>query len=384
MIAQAIADGILTGAIIALGAIGVTFTLGIMRFANFAHSELLTWGAYIALVFVAFAGPGAPTGPLSFGWQLIAAAVVAAVLTGLAAWAVDVLVFRRLAAPGRAAAHDGLRRVRRRARHAPPRRARLGARVALLHARAADGGRGAAGRAHAARPDLHRRPGPGRHGRRCTRSSPGAGPAWRCGRWRRARRSPRCAASRSRRWSGSRGSSRGALAAFAGVFTGLTPQLHPEIGFNLLLVPVRGGDPRRHRQPRRGRGRRLRGGPRREPVAARDQPGLQGRHAVPAAAARSCSCARRASSATASVNAVLPGLLRVRRAGPRRAHARAEPAVGLHRSCSTRGSRGSTRSAPTPTRSSPRRRRPQYVGNFGLPWPWGCWPRWPRRRSRAG
>jgi branched-chain amino acid transport system permease protein len=27
----------------------------------------------------------------------------------------------------------------------------------------------------------------------------------------------------------------GALAAFAGVFTGLTPQLHPEIGFNLLL-----------------------------------------------------------------------------------------------------------------------------------------------------
>jgi branched-chain amino acid transport system permease protein len=93
---QALADGILTGAVIALGAIGVTFTLGIMRFANFAHSELLTWGAYIALVVVAFAGPGAPTGPLSFGWQLVAAALVAAVLTGLAAWGVDALVFRRL------------------------------------------------------------------------------------------------------------------------------------------------------------------------------------------------------------------------------------------------------------------------------------------------
>ena len=89
MISQALADGILTGAIIALGAIGVTFTLGIMRFANFAHSELLTWGAYIAFVVVAFAGPGTPTGPLSFGWQLLAAALVAAVLTGLAAWAVD-------------------------------------------------------------------------------------------------------------------------------------------------------------------------------------------------------------------------------------------------------------------------------------------------------
>ena len=46
MIGQALADGILTGAIIALGAIGVSFTLQIMRFANFAHSELLTWGAY--------------------------------------------------------------------------------------------------------------------------------------------------------------------------------------------------------------------------------------------------------------------------------------------------------------------------------------------------
>src|SRR5262245_26015528 len=96
MIGQAIADGILTGAIIALGAIGVSFTLQIMRFANFAHSELLTWGAYLALVFVAFAGPGTPTGPLSFGWQLIAAALFAAATTGLVAWAVDSLVFRNL------------------------------------------------------------------------------------------------------------------------------------------------------------------------------------------------------------------------------------------------------------------------------------------------
>ncbi len=45
MLGQAIADGILTGAIIALGAIGVSFGLQILRFANFAHSELLTWAA---------------------------------------------------------------------------------------------------------------------------------------------------------------------------------------------------------------------------------------------------------------------------------------------------------------------------------------------------
>jgi branched-chain amino acid transport system permease protein len=100
MIGQAIADGILTGAIIALGAIGVSFTLQIMRFANFAHSELLTWGAYLAFIFVAFAGPGTPTGPLSFGWQLLAAACVAALLTGVLAWLVDVLVFGRLRRQG--------------------------------------------------------------------------------------------------------------------------------------------------------------------------------------------------------------------------------------------------------------------------------------------
>jgi len=96
MLGQAIADGILTGAIIALGAIGVSFGLQILRFANFAHSELLTWGGYLAFVVVAFIGPGTPTGPLSFGWQLIAAMLVAAVLTGGLAWLVDLLVFRRL------------------------------------------------------------------------------------------------------------------------------------------------------------------------------------------------------------------------------------------------------------------------------------------------
>ncbi len=100
MLGQTIADGILTGAIIALGAIGVSFGLQILRFANFAHSELLTWGGYLALVFVAFFGAGTPTGPLSFGWQLMAAMVVAGLLTGVMAWLVDLLIFRHLRASG--------------------------------------------------------------------------------------------------------------------------------------------------------------------------------------------------------------------------------------------------------------------------------------------
>src|SRR5262245_37375975 len=100
MLAQSIADGILTGAIVALGAIGVSLALQILRFANFAHAELMTWGAYFALAFVSFAGAGASIGPLSFGWQLIAALVLSAALTGVLAWVVDLLIFRRLRVAG--------------------------------------------------------------------------------------------------------------------------------------------------------------------------------------------------------------------------------------------------------------------------------------------
>ena len=235
MIAQALADGLLTGAIIALGAIGVSFTLQIMRFANFAHSELLTWGAYIALVFVSFAGPGTPTGPLSFGWQLLAAAAAAAVLTGLLAWLVDRLVFRRLrwqcahpltmvfAAFGAALVmrhvvvlfwgHESYfytRELQMALELLPGVRVLPDqifilllaiAIVAALHAFLTYSRTGMAMRAMAESPAL----------------------AQTCGievdaviRW---------------TWILS-----GALAALAGVFAGLTPQIHPEIGFNLLLA----------------------------------------------------------------------------------------------------------------------------------------------------
>jgi len=231
---QALADGILTGAIIALGAIGVTFTLEIMRFANFAHSELLTWGAYIALIIVTFAGPGTPTGPLSFGWQLLAAALIAAVLTGLAAWAVDTLVFRRLrrrgalpltmvfAAFGAALVmrhlivlvfgHESRYYTRELqiavellpgVRALPDQIFILGLALAAmitLHAFLAWSRTGIAMRAMAESPAL----------------------AQVCG--------IEVDAVVRLTWIIS-----GALAALAGVFTGLTPQLHPEIGFNLLL-----------------------------------------------------------------------------------------------------------------------------------------------------
>lgn len=101
MILQHIADGILSGAIVSLGAIGLSFTMKMLRFANFSHSELLTWGAYSALVFVSFFSAfggvfDLKLGPLSFGLPLILSMVCACVTTAAIALFLHRFVFDRL------------------------------------------------------------------------------------------------------------------------------------------------------------------------------------------------------------------------------------------------------------------------------------------------
>lgn len=98
---QFVMDGLIAGAMIGLGAIGVTLTYSILRFANFAHGELLSWGAYLAMAVsgalgLLSTGLLKPIGPFSFGWSLPLAAVLAILLTGLLALAVDALLFGRL------------------------------------------------------------------------------------------------------------------------------------------------------------------------------------------------------------------------------------------------------------------------------------------------
>lgn len=100
---QALMDGLVTGSMIGLGAIGVTLTYSILRFANFAHGEFLAWGAYIALAVSGALGwllPSllAPIGPFSFGWSLPIAVIAAVALTGGLALLVDALLFGRLRA----------------------------------------------------------------------------------------------------------------------------------------------------------------------------------------------------------------------------------------------------------------------------------------------
>ena len=46
--------GLVLGCIYALGAIGITLTFGILRFANFAHGEIMSFGAMITILFTWF------------------------------------------------------------------------------------------------------------------------------------------------------------------------------------------------------------------------------------------------------------------------------------------------------------------------------------------
>lgn len=70
--------GLVLGSIYALGAIGLTLTFGILRFANFAHGETMTLGAYFAWSLVQITG-----------WHPVAVLPVAMVLTVLVALGID-------------------------------------------------------------------------------------------------------------------------------------------------------------------------------------------------------------------------------------------------------------------------------------------------------
>src|SRR5215475_13836388 len=98
---QFIADGLLIGAMVGLGAIGVTLTYSILGFANFVHGEFITWGAYGCLVIAGAIGTMlgvavAPLAPFSIGWVIVLAGIISMVLTGILALALDWLLFSRL------------------------------------------------------------------------------------------------------------------------------------------------------------------------------------------------------------------------------------------------------------------------------------------------
>ncbi len=101
---QFLADGLFAGALIGLGAVGLTLTYSILRFSNFTHGDFISWGAYLTLAIVGgLAGVIAPAGrfmPFSFGWPLIVAGLLAMALTGLLALLLDSALFKPLRRTG--------------------------------------------------------------------------------------------------------------------------------------------------------------------------------------------------------------------------------------------------------------------------------------------
>ena len=100
---QSLLDGILTGAIISLGAIGLTMVMHILRFANFAYAEILAIGAYVALVADKLFSALVPVfdaalAPTTLSVSLLLALGVAMVAAGASAVVIDKLIFARIRA----------------------------------------------------------------------------------------------------------------------------------------------------------------------------------------------------------------------------------------------------------------------------------------------
>lgn len=93
---QFVVNGIVVGGIFVLGAIGLSLIYGIKNFANFAHGELMTLGAYVAFVLNAqFAG---------LEVNIVVAAIVAFVALSLVGVLLEYAIFRRLEGRGVVAA----------------------------------------------------------------------------------------------------------------------------------------------------------------------------------------------------------------------------------------------------------------------------------------
>ena len=75
--------GLVLGSIYALGAIGLSLIFGVLRFAHFAHGELMTLGAY-----------GALTVKNVTGWPILVVLPISMALTAFVGVAIDRVFYR--------------------------------------------------------------------------------------------------------------------------------------------------------------------------------------------------------------------------------------------------------------------------------------------------
>jgi branched-subunit amino acid ABC-type transport system permease component len=81
--AQIVINGLITASELGIIAIGLTMTFSILRFGNFAHTEVAVLGAYFAF-----------TLNVGLHWNLVAAMLMAAAIVGLVGIAIDRGIFR--------------------------------------------------------------------------------------------------------------------------------------------------------------------------------------------------------------------------------------------------------------------------------------------------
>jgi branched-chain amino acid transport system permease protein/neutral amino acid transport system permease protein len=98
---ELVVNGLFLGAIIALGAIGLSLVYGILKFAHIAHGDFMTLGAYTTLFllgtfFPAIGLESTSLGPFTFGYPLFLALPITMLVLAGVAIGLDIGIYRRL------------------------------------------------------------------------------------------------------------------------------------------------------------------------------------------------------------------------------------------------------------------------------------------------
>jgi neutral amino acid transport system permease protein len=87
MFIQLLANGLVTGSVIALAAAGISIVYGILRLVNFAYGDYMTFGAFAGILF-----------NVKFGLPIVLAAILAMTATALLSVALEFVLWRPLRA----------------------------------------------------------------------------------------------------------------------------------------------------------------------------------------------------------------------------------------------------------------------------------------------
>lgn len=98
---QTLMDGFAVGSLYALIALGYTMVYGILKFINFAHSDIFVLGAWISYVGAVAAGWGGPGAVIPPWWGGVLVLLVAMAACGSAGFIVERLAYRPLRAAPR-------------------------------------------------------------------------------------------------------------------------------------------------------------------------------------------------------------------------------------------------------------------------------------------